>query len=317
MINALRKVNVLEGEWLDLLYRTLVLPELTKVNLPILRESVIPLIHLHDREYWRTLHTLHRIFLAKFDHRLWYYDDEIFLEYVHKFATVAFPAVSLFETPFDYECPLGNASGSELDMFQKKLYERSKIASRIIKQEQPDTIILSPAICLTAHSERFVEYIVHNRNLFDVYAMHCCFDGGETDTAELTTLLQQSLKALRKPVWVSRWSMPSCAHPIESRAIQTVDWRPMSHIEASAKIKHLFFIIDDITKSKSKWFYTGLGQDVYHPNKPVKHPFWSSCSHYPTKPFVTWTMYDFMGMYDYEGAIKDPILTTLKELSGE
>ncbi len=319
MRDVVRKVNVLESEWLDVAYRTLVLPELTKVRISNLRESLIPVTRLYDKDYWRVLRSLHRIFLAKFDHRLWYQDDSTFEDYVREFATVSFPAVSIFDTPFDYECPLEHLVDTEAStsVFQKKLYERFSMAASIIKKQQPDTLILSPAICLTKHPEMYIEYLVHNRNLFDVYAMHCCSDGDEKEIARLTTVLNQTLKILQKPVWVTRWAIPSCMHKIESRTLQTTDWRPLSHVEAASKMKRLFMTIDDITGDKSKWFYTGLGRDSYNPHAKIPYPLWAPCSHYPTQDFDIWTMHDFMGMYDYEDNLKSPILTALKELASE
>ncbi len=308
------KLTILEGEWLGREYYSNILPQLNQKNIPTAHSQIIPLTKLHDKEYWGALRSSHNIDIASLDHRHWFYEDDIFEQYVDKIASVSFPAVCMFDCPFGYEMPNAN-----LVAFEKKLYERSKILSDALRARQEKTTIISPAISMVnlEHQDTYLSYFVHNRTLFDVYGMHICYDMRETLTGILTAFLNQVLGVVRKPVWITKWAIPSLQQPIDNlETLSSSVWKPMIYSEAARKLTHTFQVIEEITQGNSKWLYAGMGLDAYNRYSTGPSSFWDQ---YPLYRFNAtkfgWDFYHFMGTMTHDGHIKRPILDAVMELA--
>jgi len=249
--------------------------------------------------------------LVNLDFKHWYDTDEVFENYITKISLIKPPAVCLFDRPYDYERP----AQLHIDDFEKKLYFRSKLASSILRDH--GVKVVSPAISIVPqeYQSRYLNYFVHNRLLFDVYSMHCCYDYREQSTALLTSFLQQVLNVLKKEVWVTRWAVPSCEHPIENRhVIGKSSWTPMSYTESAVKMTHIYKTFNEMSND-CKWFYTGLSIDDYAPDKNIPNIFWDN-QHYPSLlTGITWNHFHFMGFINYKNEMKTHLMQTLQNIN--
>ncbi len=314
----MQKINALVGPWLDQYFYREILPILNQHNIPTARQETIPIIRLYDKQYWGGLRSLHRISLAMLDYRHWYYDDETFHEYVKQVSSVKFPAVCLFECPFGYERP-----NIDVLAFEKKLYERTKMMADAIHNKQPETVVVSPAISLVSaeFQEKYLDYFIHNRSLFDAYALHICYGLEEQSTNLLSSLLNQVVRILRKPVWVTKWGIPSCDHSVHSpKTLGQLDWDVIPSVLAATKAESIFNLVDDICLSNTKWFFASVGKDVYHRDKRAPGPssLWEPlklCAEHPTSN--SWNYTHFLGMSTFKEEIKKPILDVFLKLAAK
>jgi len=305
------KIQALQCKWLTGEYSTRILPVLLENDIEAVREEELILTKAFDEAY-RAKMLVTQPALSRLDYRHWYYDDEVFANYLHTVSSFKLPAICLFESPFGYELP-----NIDINIFEKKLYERTELAYRIIKTNSPETTVVSPAISIVdpQHQERYLDYFIHNRSYFDVYALHCIYDMREQVAGLLTTLLTQALSALRKPVWVTRWAVPSCEHVIENPfAVTASNWKPMSHNEGAAALRAGFRAIENISR-ETKWFFVGVGTDDYDAAKDVPS-MWESSSYPMLETEVrAWDFQHFLGALDYKGQIKQPILDAFFEIA--
>lgn len=314
----LDKISILEGEWIDRTWLSEagdidLLSRLSKAGFSIQQEHTLPLTRLHDDNFWGSLRSVHRIFMARIDHRHWYFDDEVFHDYVRKVSNIRFPAVALGDSPYGHEYPRQVG----LDAFEKKLFERTKILADAIKNKHPDTLIVSPHICVVDYNlrERYLDYFVHNRKHFDVYGLNCCFDMREQSVAVLTALLNEVLYILKKDVWVTRWSVPACNEKIQNPNVMAApSWRPMFVEEAAIQLKNIYEAVENITGGRSKWFFSGCSKDEYHPSKKVPESLWLTDPHMRVASTPMWNFSHFTGLVDYHNKVKEPILQSLMNL---
>lgn len=310
------KINVLEGDWIDDPYYDFVLPKIAEAKISICKQKTLPLTRLYDNEYWGSLR-VHRVDLAVLDYRHWYYDDATFFEYVKKISEIKFPAICFSESPFGFELP-----SIDISSFEKKLYERSKTFSNLIRHKQPTTVLLSPAIRVLFDydkQERYLDYFFHNYSLFDAYSLHCCTDMKEHRLGALTAFLQQILRTSFKPTWITKWAIPSCDHGIESeKMLQPTDWKPVRSPMAVRNLRKTYDAINEVAQNNTHWFFVGVGQDIYHPNKTVPIPYWQTSSLYRSdNPSTSWQPEHFMGCVDYLGAVKEKVLQGFLDLYRE
>jgi len=307
----LRKLNILLCDEDNSYYQT-VHPLLGKMDIDIYNANELPLHKLGDDRFWGELRSIVNIFLGKFDYRFWYCDDSLFRMYLDLISNIRFPAIMPFEFPFGYEMP----KNIPVEIFEKKLHERTKMVVDIIKSRQPETLIVSPSICAVSESMRnvYLDYFVNNRSYFDVYSLSCWYEPTEKNSVQLTSLLSETLKILPKPVWVTRWAFPSCDSVVESRKslIQSV-WKPMTSNEAAAKMGYIFRTINETIKD-IRWFFTGVGQDQYDPEKTPLDLVGNFSKNIKYDVLPQWGWEHFTGMMDYNGNIKKPILKTLSTL---
>jgi hypothetical protein len=305
------KIQALQCKWLTSEFSTKVLPLLYENGIEVVREEELTLTKVFDEAYRAKMLTTQPT-LSRLDHRHWYYDDEVFVNYIHTVSAFNLPAVCLFDSPFGYELP-----NADIHVFEKKLYERTELAYQILKTNSPTTTVVSPAICIIdpEHQERYLDYFIHNRSFFDVYGLHCIYDMKEQTTGLLTALLTQVLGALRKPVWVTRWAVPSCEHRVENPfAILASNWTPMNHNAGAAALRAGFRAIEDLCK-ETRWFFAGLGKDDYGAEKDVPSMWDNSMYPMPETEIRAWDFYHFLGALTYQNQIKQPILDAFFEIA--
>ncbi len=298
------KVNLLESD-LDKSYFNKVLPRLDQI--PNFKEIFFPLTRLYDENFWTTVRSVERFFIARTDYRHWLYEDSVFEKYVEKIVSTNSPAIVLFDPPYETQ----PSSLNILD-FEKKLFERTKYFAKMIRSHCPGTTILSPPICLVDELEdRYLEYFVHNRTLFDVYALNCCHDFEDSSNARLFAFLNQILEVLHKPVWITQWAVPSCDHPISNAlSLGPISWKPVGHAEAVKRMRDLYRSVNQICNDKTTWFYTGLGKDDYNPDGRVSD-LWTGYS----KKSDIWDFMHFTGLLAFNGSVKEQMLDSLLEIS--
>ncbi len=308
-------INIAEGEWLDKSYTSIVRPILTTAGVSFAKYEVLPLTQLHNNEYWAGLQS-NPAEIAILDHRHWFFSDDDFLKYAHRISAVPFGSLCLFEDPFGYERPLQMS----LKDFERKLYERTKTIVSIVKSRQ-QTTILSPAIRVLQSpesQERYLEYFIHARSQFDAYAVHCCTHTTDHSLGALTGFLNQVLKVLNKPVWVTRWSVPSCGFNISStRMINPTSWQPVPYEMAATKLKSSYEIINEISHGNTKWFFVGAGRDDFHPDKTPPSPYWDSNAFSSNVTNDIWGPEHFVGLLDHRSHLKRPVLNALLQLTNE
>ena len=300
----MQRVNVLEGDWTGSLYAKYVRPQFQRENLPLLKHKELPLTQLHNNEFWGNLRSAPPD-VVSLDHRHWLYDEDTFVVYANRVASIPLKAVCLFESPLGYERPLSMS----LKNFQRCMSERTKTFVNVIKGRQPTATILSPAIRVINPDMQniLLDYLMHHRSYFDGYAVHCCLETSDHSLGALTGFINQVLTILHKPVWVTRWSVPSCDNKItSSKMINPSDWSPLATKLAGLKLKTAYSTINEVAPD-CKWFFVGTGEDVYHPDKTL--PTWEGAVPYKADfPKGNWEAHHFLGTVDHSGNLKSDVI---------
>lgn len=295
------KINVLEGQG-DAY--DVILPYLTKNNVSVVKQGILPLTQLYNKDYWRSLALDNTLSLALLDRNHWFYPDDVFKDYVQAISSISFPAVCMFDNPFLHEYQFQTGE------FERKLYERSKILSDAIRSRQKKTVIVSPPIRTVdaGTQKRFLDYLMHNRSLFDVYGVHCCIHVTDHSMGFLTGFLYQALTALSKPVWVTRWAIPSREYKLDGKVISS--GVPTDNYTLGARnLRTMYLCIDEISP-QTKWFFAGACADAFHPSKTVEQ-----CKnvHYHSDS-DSWDDEHFLGLVTPAGDIKEPILKSFLDI---
>jgi len=311
----MNKINVLEGEWLGDDYYKIIYPRLKQAKISTFKYKIIPLLRLHDDIYWNELRKNPNVDFAVVDSHLWHYDDSTFNKYVQLFSSVNFPIVCVADS-------LCNAIVDiDAESYFKKFFERTEIICKIVRKNHPKTIILSPPINVvkSQHLNYCVDYFIHNREYFDGYAVHCVNDTQEHTLGKLASLLNQVMKILPKPLWITKWAVPSFEGELRTdKIIGSSSWEPWNYRAASLRMLRSFTYINSIATHGSKWFYAGMGKDLYSSQySPGFHEFWFSkviCS----RPSYTyeWDFSHFLGIMtelDIKRSILDSFINFVKK----
>lgn len=312
----LSKINIMEGEWSDDHYYKSLLPLIQNADIPTVRLDMLPVTRLYDSTYWGNLRSIHRTDIAVLDSRQWYLSDQEFYDYVHEVSKINFDAVVLFEHPYGGESP----RSVDIDSLERKLFERTKIAVAAIRGRKGSKVqIISPAISDVPSEfyDRYVDYFLHHRNVFDIYSLHIANDMQEATIGRVTSMLTQVLKALPREVWVTKWAIPSVNKPISTAGIVgESNWKQISYASAVQRLRHIFISVESITGGKSKWFYTGMCQDKYKPRHlPSPMDFWRD----PTLMTSShaWGHQHFFGIIDHKGEIKEEVFDGFMTLADQ
>lgn len=308
------KINALLGDWnyKDWQKISPVLDEMVKFKIRALEQKTISLLHVNEPAYWTELRSTNRIFLAELDHHHWTFSDSVFEKYVRRLASSGLNAVALFQSPYGYESP-----PVPMATFEKKLYQRAKMFVTIFRNESPKTTLLSPQIAVIAPDLRdaYLEFLVHNRSYFDVYALNCCYDYNEVTTAFLTGLLSEIISTAAKEVWVTRWSVGASNEPIRyGQIMPEKEFVPLLFTQAAAYLRSVFNNIENITNKRCKWFFTGVHVDRYHPDKKREESIWDDHPNLEGGRGPYWDFSDVSGLVTYDGKIKEPLLEALLQL---
>jgi hypothetical protein len=312
-----KKINVLEGNWLNDNYYKKLLPIIQDSDIPTVRKETIPITRLYDSSYWGELRSIHRIDIACLDPRSWYLNDDDFRYYLQQVSNIIFPAIIIFENPYTLDKP----QYVDLNTFERKLFERTKIAVQIIRSKHNDIKVLSPAITpmTSEYYNRYIDYFMHHRSVFDIYAVHMCNDMQEPTIGQVVSLLNHVLSILQHDVWVTQWAIPSTDEPMLSPKIfGESSWSRLSYASASQRLRYTFSIIESTTKRNCKWFFSGMGQDLYsNKNMPPNLNMWAM-DKLPFIPEVMnsqWDFYHFLGMLTYGEEIKKDLLDSFLALA--
>ncbi len=300
-------IDALEGSWLGKSYNDYILPVLERANIPRFQERLIPF----DADINESVDGID---LAVLDYRLWYCSDDTFFRYIKSISARKFRAVSIFENPYGWERP----RNVDLYAFEKKLSQRTETACKILRAESPKTKIISPAIRVLDENlqRKYLNYFLHHRNLFDVYAIHCCTEVNDHSIGALATFLYQVVKVLAKPVWVTRWSVPACDHKITSTSLmESTRWEQISSIEASVKLGTMYKALNEVSRDEIRWHFAGTGQDIYNPT--VSPPdIWNVNRMYlSNESSCLWMPEHFIGGVDHTGKVKQAIINAFLEIA--
>jgi len=312
-----KKVNTLEGSWVTDDYRRLVAPRLAEAGIPSCRQQVLPITRLHDDEYWWELRSSHQIDIAIPDHRHWFFEDLVFDKFVERLVSVRFPVFCLFEAPFGFEMPKLDA-----EVFAKKLFERASQLATAIREKHPETVILSPAIYSLPeeHKYRYLDFFIHNRQLFDGYAVHCCNDMTEHTLGKMSSFLNQVMDVLPKRVWVTKWGVPCFdGRVVSTQVMAPAGWEPYQSSSAEQRLQRSFSLIESIARSGSHWFYVGTGRDFYKPRRvPGPQEYWSSVSPIiPDDYSYGWQYWHFLGLLTSDGEPKGKLLDSFIKFASQ
>ncbi len=308
----IRTVNVLRSEWLDDGYDILK-PSFLEHSIPELTVTFIPLTLLWDNLFWSSLYDeQHSIVVL--DHRHWLYDDDTFRTYVKKVCHIDCCAIQFSEDPLGYEKP-----SVDIDVFVKKLLERTEIISDAIKRSNSKARLLSPAIGVVPEGRRnvYLDYFISARQYFDIYNVHCWSDASEHYLGQIASFLQQVMRVLPKEVWVTKWAVPSFEGKVVQRVITDFEWKPLKYEPASQRMVRMFDLIDSAAMNKSKWFFVGVGQDLYIPRK-ISYDIdrWMHSNVIlQNVDHRLWNYVNFLGLITFDEKIKQPLLDTLIKLA--
>lgn len=313
-----KKINALEGPWVDADAHGKVYPRFDQASIPIFQQQTLPLTQLHNDDYWWGLRAANPIDIAVPDYRHWWYEDKVFEEYVERLASIRFPVFCLAESPFGFELP-------EIDLktFARKVFERLQLLSLSIRKNHPETVVLSPGIGLIEEKYRrfYLDFFVQNRHLFDGYALHICNDMREHSLGQIASFLNQVITVVNKPLWITKWAIPA----FEGRVVNTqvmggVGWEPSSYSEASRRLMKSFTFFESVASEGSYWFYTGTGKDVYKPRRVVgPKEFWEpNNSAFISKNHTQdWHYRHFLGMLTADGVFKERLFRGIAQLAKE
>ncbi|MHA2279462.1 MAG: hypothetical protein ACXAC5_01030 [Promethearchaeota archaeon] len=313
-----KKVNILEGAWVSSDYYTSVYPRFEQSKIPVFRQQILPLTHLHDDEFWWELRSTHRIDVAIPDFRHWLFEDDIFDHYVERITSVRFPVFCLFESPFGYEMPK-----IDREVFAKKLFERTSCLATAIREKHPETILLSPAIApmKEEHRNQYLDYFIHNRQFFDGYAVHCCNDMREHTLGQMSALLNQVMDVLPKRLWITKWAVPCFDGKIVNPQVMGPSgWEPYQFNQAGQRLLRSFSLVDSIARSGSHWFYVGTGRDFYKPRRlPGPQEFWQTASSpvIPEEYSYGWQYWHFLGMLTADGQLKTKLIDSFLKFASK
>lgn len=300
------KMNITVGDWTDKSFYDIILPQVPE-NTPVIKRKILPVTSSDDRLFWESLRAISDFDLPVIDPTSWYLDDTAFSSYIQKISTVPFKQLCVFDSPFAHEKP-AQVNWSD---FTRKLIERCKIVKNIIKKQQNTLLVAPPILPLDGEiRDLCMEFLTTGRNLFDVWSMHCITEITEQKIGNITSMLNECLSVLRKPVWVTKFSIPSCEYPIKN---PQPGWGPNTYFQAANQTRNIFRIVEGVTKGESKWFHVGTGLDAYHPDKDIPDNLWKPYKLCPAGS-VNWTSFHFLGLLDYQKKIKKPVFDTLREM---
>jgi len=252
--------------------------------------------------------------IISLDYRHWYYDDVIFDGYAQNVSRLRPPVVSIFQNLY-----MERPKEISLDVFDKKLYKRTEILVNRIKDFIDDSLILSPAIVDVSKEEqdRYVRYFSVHHEYFDVYTLHCFHDMVEKTFLRTLSTLQKIISTCGvKPIWVTRWSVPSAEYNIKAR--QTLlddDYVPYDYDKAAQKLRYIYSLIDASVEGDCKWFFSGTHKDLFRVEEENygNQLFWNSMRQYFMFPLdnkcTNW--YHFTGILEPNGFPKKELLAAL------
>jgi hypothetical protein len=275
-------------------------------KIPIIRYETLLLTELHNENYWYNVNA-YETEIVFLDHRHWLYDDDIFLEYVTQISKVPFKSISVFESPFGYE-------SQNSYLHDEKVYSRTKILVDKVKSKQ-DTLIISPSIreISVKTEKKYLDYFIKYRSLFDIYSVQMCTCTTDQSIGAVCGFTKQVLDILPKPVWVTKWAVPSCEIPItSSKLLYPSSWKPISHSLAAIRMKFMFDSFNDIYKD-IKWCYV-LSKDLYKDNQFPPDNYMDDLVYRVDHKMEEWGPEHFIGIVDYNGNIKFPIVEVLCKL---
>lgn len=311
-----KKINILEYEGLPKEYYNSVVPHLSGLKVPIFKSKVLSLLELNNDSYWGELRSVHNVDIAMLDHNHWNYNDRVFASYVEKISSVQFPAVCLFDSPLGYEMPK-----MDPHIFVNKLSKRTEILANTIRRRHKNTIILSPSIGILDASliNLYIGYFIRNRQHFDAYSIHCCNPSDEHSIGILTHLISQIMKISPKELWITKWAVPSFeGKVVSSKFLGPSLWSPDNYAVASQRLRRMFSLIEMSASRGSKWFYTGIGEDLYSPRtSPDFYDYWKTQFFKPNISEYTsyWNYWHFLGMVTCDKKIKEPVIKTILGLA--
>jgi len=239
------------------------------------------------------------------DYKTWLCNDVEFNEYLQSLNSVEKHYLSVFDSPFRYEKP----AGVDISAFTEKLIERTRL---VVESEtiSGNKKIISPAISffnfLYLNSAR--KFYSKTYHLYDVFSVDCCGSLNDIELGFVTKLLNEVLKYDKKEVWVY-FATPCFDGNVEFHSYGE-RYTPPTHVVAIQNVDRIINTFKAITDNV-KFFYYGLGQDEYSPEKlPTSLDFWSrGFKHDNYIPFWRWS--HFIGLSDFEGRIKTDLMRKL------
>lgn len=297
-----KKINIITGKWTNKSFYDVVSPYLSKLDNSLLDYCKSHVLKINETPIVDDLENC----IFTIDRNSWYLNDSDFFSYVKNVSSIRFKYLSVFDSPFVYEKP---ESVSWRD-FCNKLNERSKIIVSTLKKS--GCVFIAPPFSFFSGDIRdfAIEFFSLTRNLFDIWSFHCVSEISEEKIANITSLINECFSISKKPLWITKFSIPSCEHSIKNAIY---DFNPNTYNQSALQMKTVFKLVESLSKSNSKWFYCGSGSDFYHPDKPVPD-FWSLSDLYPIKS-ERWISQHFLGSMDYKNNIKKPIIDALVSLN--
>ena len=246
----------------------------------------------------------------RLDWHHWLFSNNDFRGHIKNVIAAKPKYLLVFDSPFGYERP----PQIPISAFEAKAYERTHVAIDEFREKSPNTILLSPAVDILEEDlgKRYLDYFIHHRNLFDGYAVRCCFSPTEQNCAKLNAFLNAVLKINSKPVWVTTWAIPSCDQIISNSTNTEENPKILTSEKAASRMVSLFKEVEKITHGNSLWFYS-TAQDLYG-KITLEKQWWSDYFYRPNNFSEGWDWYHFLGLYDFRGKIKTPIAEALKRL---
>lgn len=238
----------------------------------------------------------------------WYYPEYIFVDYINTLVSVFDGVISFGDFLWSWNFPKTYSH----NQFQKTLIQRSRIIAESI--EASENTLLSPMIEIFKEDQRrdILDYFRSEGKWFDAYSVSCEFNFmDEKEVAKLTSFLNDVEQFRFKPLWITRWSIPTSENAILSSIIGKDPFCPIKPKIAAKKVGDIFGTIDNISARQSKWFLSGVGQDSYEMLKnPTEACYWL----YQPYSIDDWQDRHFGGLIDFKGQVKVDLVAAISNL---
>lgn len=241
------------------------------------------------------------------DYRHWYYNDDVFEQYLNRVLSFKPEYLFIFDKPFDHERPWK----IDTPTFEKKMIYRAERIKSFFKNNSPETQLVSPFI-FSVHDlylKAYSNFLALTHHLYDYYSVFCSNDMSDMSIGRINSLLKEILNHSDKPIIV--FVAIPCGKNKNSE-----DYSPFNEKVATEKLVQLINLFNSISQN-CYYFYFGIDKDVYDENKkPSPFDFWNN--EMPLDTYIMeykWDWHSFLGLTDSRGKVKIGLMKTILDIA--
>lgn len=292
---------ILKGDWYSLSLKYILSEYLS--NIQSIDTKKLSVTNLYNSNHWNELQATSKSCFGIIDKNIWSLSDDDFYKYFYEISKLNFDSIYFENSPyFDFLNP-------DIDGFDQLLKNKTSLIRNLIR----NTKIISPPICLIneKYQSRYFNYLISNRNNFDIYGLSYFYDCNEPNIAKLFTCINQLVNISKKPIYVLNWSVYCCEKDIEQNYLQS-NFVKNTQTEAYLILLKNYNNLVNNFKTKIEWFLKP-SKDDYAPSKSVPNEI-NTYSTFGFDRTNYWNFNHFLGLVDYNNNIKQKILDAYIEI---